>query len=183
MRSTILASALVLVVLAGCTADNPLAVQSRAADANMVLGVNGVADISGTWRYSETSFLVVKPEGEVIHITCISPDGVLVIEQTGSTFTGTLTHPTSNCETKAGDVVPAPWDLPYEATLSGRIAGGAIHFLQQDAPPGPPIECPKHGTVKSQNGVAVELRNTGRCDLSFLPFPAVATNSARATRQ
>lgn len=142
-----------------------------------------VVDISGAWNYAETSVLVIKPGGEVLQIICFSPDGVLTIDQNGSTFTGTLTHPTSICEMKDGQVVPAPWPLPYEATLSGRITGRGIHIDQFDAPPAPPVHCPKQGAIEVTGGEAVGLRTTGRCDLSFLPFrPATARNSATATR-
>lgn len=142
-----------------------------------------MVDISGTWNYAETSVLVVKPGEEVIHIICTSPDGVLTIDQSGATFTGTLTHPTSICETKDGQIVPAPWPMPYEAVLSGRISGRSLHIDQFDAPPAPPVHCVKQGVVRVSDGAAISLQTTGRCDLSLVPFrPATARNSATATR-
>ncbi len=180
MRTRFLLSALAAALLTGCTGDHPVA----PPDAPSLAQGGAALDISGVWNYVEETFLVLKPEGEVLHLRCVSPDGVLTIDQTGSTFTGTLVHPTGSCMTKDGQVVPPPWELPYEAVLSGRITGRALHIDQFDAPPAPPVHCPKNGTIRVSGGEAVGLTTVGRCDLSFLPFrPATATNSGTATRE
>lgn len=181
MRSTLLFTAVFAALLPGCAEDDPLAVLPETVAAS----VHAVAtpDIDGTWNYSETSFLVLKPADEVLQLSCSSPDGVLTITQTGSTFTGTLTHPTGTCVTKDGIPVPTPWPLPYHATLSGRITGMALHIDQFDAPPSDPVHCPKSGTIRLENGSAVELTTKGRCDLKGAPFrPAMATNEGTAVR-
>ena len=152
--------------------------------------------VAGTWRYSEDTFLVfagelaaligLASEGPTLQLHCSSPDGVLTIVQTGSTFTGTLVHPTGTCRTQSGQIAPTPWALPYRGTLSGRVTGRALQFDQVDDPPDPagPVTCPKNGTIQVVGGVAVQLETVGRCDLSVLPLrPAMATNSATGTRQ
>jgi hypothetical protein len=181
MRSPLLLTAALAALLPACAQDDPLAVGPDvvAASAPTV----ATPDIDGTWNYSETTFLVLKPADEVLHLTCSSPDGVLTIVQTGSTFTGTLTHPTGTCVTKDGVAVPTPWPLPYHATFSGRITGKALHIDQFDAPPADPVHCPKSGTIRLENGSAVELTTKGRCDLRGVPFrPAMATNEGTAVR-
>lgn len=179
MRPTILLSLLTAVLLTACTADDPVAVPDAAS---LAQGGSAAIGIDGVWNYAEQTLIVAKPEGEVLHLRCASPDGILTINQTGSTFTGTLTHPTGSCETKDGLIIPPPWDLPYQAVLSGRVTGRAIHIDQFDAPPAPPVHCPKNGTIKIAGGEAIELTTTGRCDLSFLPFPFMAKNAGTATR-
>lgn len=141
-----------------------------------------VHDIDGVWSYAETSLLVLKPDEETLHVTCLLSDGVLVINQSGANYSGTLTHYSTSCMTKDGDPVPAPWDLPYEAYLSGRITGRGLHIDQFDAPPAPPIHCPKQGSIMVADGEVVELRTTGRCDLSDFPFPFKAKNFGVAVR-
>jgi predicted transcriptional regulator len=180
MRTRLLLCAVTAGLVTACAGDHPVAVPDAPL---LVQGAGAALDISGVWDYVEETFMVVKPAGEVLHLRCVSPDGILTINQTGSTFTGTLVHPTGSCMTKDGHVVPPPWDLPYEAGIEGRITGRALHIDQYDAPPGPPVHCPKQGAIRVASGEAVELHTTGRCDLSFLPFrPATATNSATATR-
>jgi len=181
MRTRYLPFAIVAAVLTACAGDDPIGVP----DAPSLAQGGQAIDIDGVWSYAEETLLVLKPEGEVLHARCFSPDGVLTIQQTGSTFTGTLTHPTGSCVTKDGHVIPPPWDLPYEAVLSGRITGRALHIDQVDAPPAPPVpvHCPKHGAIQVVGGTAVGLTTTGRCDLSALPFPFMAKNSATAVRQ
>jgi hypothetical protein len=146
-----------------------------------VVTAQAVIDIGGNWSYDETTVLIMKPDGQ-LHGTCRLPDGVLTIVQDGSAFTGTLVHPTTACTSRAGDPLPAPWDLPYVAVGSGSITGRALHIAQHDAPPAAPVQCTKNGVVGVAGGAAVTLRTTGRCDLSFLPFPAVARNSASGIR-
>ncbi|HSK19118.1 MAG TPA: hypothetical protein VK912_08260 [Longimicrobiales bacterium] len=166
-------------LLPACAQDDPLATEASSVVSQAV----AVPDISGVWNYSETTFLVLRPEDDVLHLTCSSPNGELTISQTGSTFTGTLTYETGACEMKGGQPVPTPWALPYHATLSGRITGNALHIDQYDAPPAPPVHCPKSGTISLENGVPVALTTKGRCDLSGVPFkPAIATNEGRAVR-
>jgi hypothetical protein len=138
-------------------------------------------DIGGSWSYDETTVLIMKPDGQ-FHATCRLPDGVLTIVQDGANFTGTLIHPTTTCTSRTGEALPAPWDLPYQAVMSGSITGRALHIAQYDAPPAAPVLCTKNGVVSLSGGVAVALHTTGRCDLSFLPFPAVANNSASGNR-
>lgn len=167
-------------VLAGCADQAPF--EPSAQQAVSLSAQPAPIDIAGSWSYVETSVLVLKPEGDVINMTCLNPEGVLTIIQDGAVFTGTLTHAATTCATKDGQAVPPPWPLPYEAVLSGRISGRSIHIDQFDAPPGPPVHCPKTGVIHITDGAAVELSTTGRCDLSFLPFPATARNSASATR-
>jgi hypothetical protein len=183
MRPSNLLAAACAALLMGCAADDPLRGGPTAPEQPNLAAAQAAIDISGTWEYIEESFLVVRPEGEVLHVTCLSAEGVLTIVQDGATFTGTLVHPTSTCHTKEGVVIPPPWPLPHEAVLSGRITGRAIHIDQYDAPPNPPVHCPKNGTISVTDGTAVELTTTGRCDLSVLPFsPAMAKNSGIATR-
>lgn len=170
-------------LLIGCAADDRIGGGPTAPQQPNLAAAHTAIDISGTWDYVEEVFLVVRPAGEVLHITCLNAEGVLTIVQDGATFTGTLVHPTSACQTKEGVAIPPPWPSPYEAVLSGRITGRAIHIDQFDAPPNPPVHCPKNGTIKVAGGTAVELKTTGRCDLSVLPFrPAMAKNSGVATR-
>ena len=166
-------------LLPACAQDDPLATEASSVLSQAV----AAPDINGVWNYSETTFLVLKPEDDVLHLTCTSPNGELTINQTGSTFTGTLTYQTGTCETKDGQAVPTPWALPYNATLSGRITGNALHIDQYDAPPSQPVHCPKNGTIRLEDGVPVALMTKGRCDLSDLPFrPAMATNEGVAVR-
>jgi hypothetical protein len=170
MRDTLFVPALFLAFLAGCTDDNPLAEV-------------GPIDISGTWRYSETTVMVVQAGPEITRLDCVSPEGELIIEQDGNSFTGRLTHTAGTCLTPDGAQVPPPWALPYEAELSGSLSGDLFHFDQFDLPGQPPVHCPKHGSITLSGDTAVEFRTTGLCDLSAaLPFPATSTNSGVATR-
>jgi hypothetical protein len=169
MRTTLFVPALFAALAAGCT-DDPLAEA-------------GPIDISGIWHYSETTVMVVQAGPEITRLDCVSPEGELTIEQDGSTFTGTLTHAAGMCLTSDGTQAPTPWALPYQAELSGSISGDLFHFDQIDVPGDPPVHCPKHGSITLSGDTAVEIRTTGVCDLSALPFPAMATNSAVATRQ
>jgi hypothetical protein len=179
MRYSLIFTIPLATLLPACAQDDPLATDPISALSQAV----AAPDISGVWDYSETTFLVVRPEDDVLHLTCNSPIGELTISQTGSTFTGTLTSETGPCETKYGQPVPTPWPLPYNATLSGRITGNALHIDQYDAPPSPPTHCPKNGTIRWENGVPVALTTQGRCDLSDFPFrPAIATNQGTAVR-
>jgi hypothetical protein len=171
MRSTFIGPALVALLCAACSDDDPLASDS------------GPIDISGTWHYAETTVMVIQPEQDILRLDCVSPEGVLTFVQDGATFTGTLTHSAGSCETPEGVPQPTPWGLPYRADLSGTITGTLLHFDQFDVPPNPPVRCPKHGSVTLAGGSAVELTTTGLCDLSVLPFPAIATNAGVATRQ
>lgn len=183
MRPSRLLSTACAALLMGCAADDPLRGGPTAPEQSNLAAAQAAIDISGTWNYVEEAFLVVRPEDEVLHISCLSNEGVLTIVQDGATFTGTLVHPTSTCQTKEGVAIPPPWPMPYEAVLSGRITGRAIHIDQFDAPPNPPVHCPKNGRIELAGGAAVELTTTGRCDLSALPFsPAMAKNSGIATR-
>lgn len=169
MRSTILVPALFAALAAGCT-DDPLAEA-------------GPIDISGTWHYTETTVMVVHAGPEITRLDCVSPEGELTIQQDGTTFTGTLTHSAGTCLLADGTQAPTPWELPYRAELSGSISGDLFHFDQFDLPGQPPVHCPKHGSITLSGDTAIEIRTTGICDLSSLPFPAMATNSAVATRQ
>lgn len=139
-------------------------------------------DISGTWTYVETSRLVLKPAEDTLHMTCILSDGVLVISQSGANFSGTLTHFSTTCMTKDGDLVPPPWPLPYEANFTGRVTGQGFQVDQFDSPPAPPVHCPKQGSLRVEQGEVVEIRTTGRCDLSDMPFPITAKNFGVAQR-
>jgi hypothetical protein len=151
--------------------------------------------VDGVWNYQEDTVLLfpgdlapafgLAPEGPVLQIHCSSPNGMLTLNQTGSTITGTLEHPTSSCRTKGGQAAPPPWGLPYRATLTGRITGRGLHLDQLDDPAAPgAVACPKNGTVQVAGGTAVGLKTVGRCDLSGLGVrPAVASNSATGTRQ
>jgi hypothetical protein len=182
MRPHHVITALVAASLSACSTDAPLMPES--AGPQLAITAAAALDISGVWSYEEETFLVLNPQGTVIHLRCASPDGVLTIEQTGATFTGTLTHPTGSCVTKDGVVIPPPWPLPYEATLSGRVTGRALHIEQFDAPPAPPVRCPKDGNIVVGGGQVIGFTTTGRCDLSGAPFrPAVATNSGTAQRE
>jgi hypothetical protein len=179
MRHALIVTISLAVLLPACAQDDPLAIETS----SVLSEARAVPHISGEWNYSETTFLVLKPEDDVLHLTCTSPNGELTINQTGSTFTGTLTYQTGTCETKDGQAVPTPWALPYNATLSGRITGKALHIDQYDAPPSPPVHCPKNGTIRLEDGVPVALTTKGSCDLSDLPFrPAMATNEGVAVR-
>jgi hypothetical protein len=169
---------------------------SEASPGSAAAGPPAAIDIGGTWTYSEETRLTLPGElllafgaeweGPVIHVTCVSPDGVLEIVQTGRSFTGTLEYETGTCVTKGGQPVPPPWALPYRAVLTGEIAGSSLHIEQWDDPPGPSpdgVRCPKNGTITQGGGVATALQTVGRCDLSSLPFqPAVATNKGTAVR-
>jgi hypothetical protein len=171
MRATLVVPAMVAALLAGCSEDGPLA-----SDGEPI-------DISGTWRYSETTVMVVQMEQAIARLDCVSPEGELTIHQDGNTFTGTLTHTAGTCLTPDGTQAPTPWPLPYHAEISGSVSGQLFHFDQFDVPGEPPVHCPKHGSITVAAGNAIEIRTTGLCDLSVLPFPAMATNSGVATRQ
>jgi hypothetical protein len=178
-RTTAVALLSAATLLTGCV-DALDPIDSAAAPAFAVT-VQAAIDISGSWSYDETTMLKMKPDGQ-LHGTCRLPDGVLTIVQDGSTFTGTLIHPTTTCTDRNGQAFPSPWDLPYMAIVSGTITGRALHISQYDAPPSYPVHCPKNGVLSVSGGAAVALSTTGRCDLSFLPFPAIATNSATGSR-
>jgi hypothetical protein len=169
MRATLVPCGLAAVLLSACSSDGPTAPSET-------------IDISGTWRYHESTIMVVQPEQAIMRLECVSPEGVLTIEQNGSTFTGTLTHTAGTCLTPDGQEVPTPWTLPYHAVLSGSISGHHFHFDQFDEPGEPPVRCPKHGSVEVANGQVVQFNTTGFCDLSVLPFPALSTNTGTATR-
>jgi hypothetical protein len=189
------------IVVSACSGANPLAPAAVAltpgSGTAQPAASSQAAPISvdGIWDYQEDTVLQLAgdlapafglaPEGSVLQIRCSSPDGVLTLNQTGSTITGTLEHPTGSCLTKGGQAVPPPWGLPYRATLTGRITGRALHLDQLDDPPVPgAVACTKNGTIQVAGGTAVGLRTVGRCDLSgFGVRPAVATNSATGTRQ
>lgn len=180
MRNRLSLIVLTAAMLTGCDGERGVAAPNAPS---LAQGSGSPADIDGVWSYSEEVFLVIKPGDEVLHLRCVSPDGVLTLDQNGSTFTGTLVYSTGSCETKDGQVLPPPWPLPYEAVLSGHIAGRSVHIDQFDAPPAPPVHCPKTGTIEISGEVAVRLTTVGRCDLSSAPFrPALATNSGIATR-
>jgi hypothetical protein len=188
----VLLSLTTAVAAAGCEGN---AIVAPAVDAGAggatTAAANASYSIHGVWRYVEETALTlpgefalamgVAPEGPVLHVACSSPQGVLSIVQTGQTFTGTLVHPSSSCTTRGGQAIPAPWPLPYEATIAGRLTGRALHIDQSDVVG--PVQCPKSGTLTVEAGAVVELTTTGRCDLSSIPArPAVATNAATATR-
>lgn len=141
-----------------------------------------VPDLSGTWSYAESSLLVLKPEEATLHVTCLLTDGVLTVSQTGAEITGTLTHYSTECISKDGQALPPPWPLPYEATFTGRIHGHALTLDQVDAPPAPPVHCPKQGAIQVENGEVEGFRTTGRCELDIFPFPFMAKNFGHATR-
>lgn len=199
MRSNILKQSFVIVTglaaalaVTACKADSAMA--PAPVDAAATLGsaarASGPFDIGGAWQFAEETSLTfpgelaaslgIAPEGPVLHVSCSSPQGVLTITQSGSTFTGTLTHPASSCVTRGGQTVQPPWTLPYEATLSGRLTGRALDIQQFDVVG--PVECTKKGTLQVAGGTVTGMRTKGRCDLSSLPFRATATNSGMATR-
>ncbi len=165
-------------ILASCANPERILDQAGSQQAASFSTAAAIPDLGGAWAYDETSILVLKPGDEVLRLTCRSSEGVLTIVQDGANFTGTLTHPSSICTTAGGQVVPAPWPLPYEATISGRITGRAFLIDQVD----PGTTCVKQGRVLG-SGATAQLATTGRCDLSFVPFrPATAHNSAVASR-
>lgn len=192
--STVWAAVLAAASLAAgaCQQASPLPGSPTAPDST-ITAAQAAPDISGVWTYAEESRLVLPGElalamglayeGPVLQMTCDSQTGVLTLTQTGSTFTGTLQHPVSTCTTSGGQAAPPPWPQPYEAILSGRLTGSALHIDQFDAPPAPPTPCPKNGTIEMEGGIIVQLNTTGRCDLSSAPFrPATATNRGTARR-
>lgn len=141
-----------------------------------------VPDLTGTWSYTETSLLVLKPEEETLHVTCILADGVMTISQSGAEVSGTLTHFSTECISSEGDPLPPPWTLPYEANFTGRVTGHGLKIDQVDAPPAPPVHCPKQGSIQVEDGQATGFRTTGRCILDLFPFPFMAKNFGAAAR-
>lgn len=183
------------VALAACDGSASPAAPT-AASAGSPPAAQAPYEIGGVWSYSEETQLTlpgalaadlgIPSEGPVLHVTCNSPNGELALTQAGAAFTGTLEYQTAICRTKGGQSVPPPWPLPYHAVLSGEISGRALHIEQWDDPPGPSpdgVRCPKNGTLTVEGGVVTQVKTTGRCDLSGLPFqPAVATNKGVAVR-
>jgi hypothetical protein len=112
----------------------------------------------------------VAPEGPRTILNCES-GGVLTINQTGDTFTGSATQ-SSLCETKGGvQVVPPPFP-PALDVIDGRINGRHISFTFGAGP----VPCPYTASVRVTGGSATALVGTGRCIVpghpqSPLPVP------------
>jgi len=178
MRATLLiSSSTAMVFLMACSGADRTAVEpvgnSAVPTGPSAIGISSIPDVSGSWIWSGVGHLTVPasdvqrllgilPEGPITHLRC-EGGGTMEISQTGSTFSGLVTRTTDRCETDGGRVVERP-SATFPNTLpvvEGIITGRALHFLL-GAVAG--VGCPHNGAIHDVvEGVATELRATGRC--------------------
>jgi hypothetical protein len=123
-------------------------------------------DVSGEWEYRgeyfiyllelAASFFGFEPEGTRTHLRC-RHTGTLTLAQSGSTFTGTYTED-GVCESAGGQVRPVV--VAAGEIANGTIRGRSIQYSLLDLGP---VECPQHGAIEVENGVAVRLHGSGSC--------------------
>jgi hypothetical protein len=127
-----------------------------------------VADISGTWLWSEEVifsvaapltgvFFGIQPEGPITHFTC-HDSGTMTLVQSGSSFSGTATQ-VSECRTRGGQVFSPPVFPPTLDVAEGTIEGRSLHMLFGAGD----INCPYHASISMEGGQAVRLTGSGRC--------------------
>ena len=124
-------------------------------------------DVSGEWELSGEYFVYLlewaapffgfQPEGTRTHLRC-HYTGTLTLAQTGSTFSGTYTED-GVCESAGGQVGPV---VVTGEIANGTIRGRSIQYSLLELG-GPPVECPQHGAIEVENGVAVRLHGSGSC--------------------
>ena len=178
MRATFLLSATPLIVfVVSCSgterATSRAMASSAVPTAPSAILASSDFDVSGSWNWSGTGHLTVPssdverllgilPEGPITHLRCEST-GTMELSQTGPTFSGLATRSTTRCETGGGRVLELP-TATFPNTLpvvDGLITGRAVHFLL-GAVAG--LGCPHNGAIQDVvEGVATELRATGRC--------------------
>ena len=127
-----------------------------------------VADISGTWLWSEEVifsvaapltgvFFGIQPEGPITHFTC-HESGTMTLIQAGSSFGGTASQ-VSECRTRGGQVFSPPVFPPTLDVAEGTIKGRSAHMLFGAGD----INCPYHASISMEGGRAVSLNGSGRC--------------------
>jgi hypothetical protein len=178
MRATSVVSAAALVVfLVACSRADRVASGTQATPAVPIgpsaLVTSPVPDVSGPWNWSGTGHLSIpasevkrllgiEPEGPITHLRC-EATGTMAVSQAGTVFNGSATRSTGRCETGGGRVLALP-TATFPATLpiaEGLIEGRGVHFLL-GAVAG--LGCPHNGAIQDVvEGVATELRATGRC--------------------
>ena len=126
-------------------------------------------DVGGTWSWREEvvlqvpeafalEFFGVQPEGPMTVGRCVGT-GIMELEQTGATFSGTATQ-TSTCVTRGGQRFSPPVFTPTLDIRDGEIRGLGVQlvFGAGDVP------CLYHATIAEiEDGKAVRLRGGGRC--------------------
>jgi hypothetical protein len=127
-----------------------------------------VADISGTWLWSEEVifsvaapltgvFFGIQPEGPITHFTC-HETGTMTLIQAGASFSGTASQ-LSECRTRGGQVFSPPVFPPTLDVADGTIEGRSVHLLFGAGD----INCPCRATISMEGGQAVRLTGSGRC--------------------
>jgi hypothetical protein len=178
MRATSVTSVTALVVfLVACSRADRIASGALATPAVPIgpsaVVTSAVPDVSGSWNWSGAGHLTIpasdverllgiEPEGPITHLRC-EATGTMEVSQAGTVFNGSATRSTSRCETGGGRVLALP-TATFPETLriaEGLIEGRAVHFLF-GAVAG--LGCPHNGAIQNVvEGVATELRATGRC--------------------
>ena len=129
--------------------------------------VGPALDVSGEWELSGEYFVYLlewaaplfgfQPEGTRTRLQC-RYTGTLTLAQTGSTFSGTYTED-GVCESAGGQVGSV---VVGGEIVDGTIRGRSIQYSLLELG-GPPVECPQHGAIEVENGVAVRLHGSGSC--------------------
>jgi hypothetical protein len=124
-------------------------------------------DVSGEWESSGEYFVYLlewaapffgfEPEGTRTQLRC-RYTGTFTLAQTGSTSNGTYTE-NGVCDSAGGQVGPVVVAGEIE---NGTIRGQSIQYSLLELG-GPPVECPQHGAIEVENGVAVRLHGSGSC--------------------
>jgi hypothetical protein len=183
MRTPLLASALAVLVLIGCDANGPAGLDHASArDAILAhtAAYAAPADISGAWAWSDQNFIHLDEfsaglfgfasEGRRTTIRC-SHTGILTVVQDGSTFAASFDgHAT--CVSAGGAVVAGP----SASFMEGRIVGNSIQLALAEGP----IQCPGHGAIRSEGGVAVGMAGTLACIEPGHPLSGVQAPAPRA---
>jgi hypothetical protein len=184
MRTSLLTPALAALLLIGCDANGPAGLDldssGDAMRAQTAAAQVAPADISGLWAWSDQNFIHLDefstglfgfaPEGRRTTIRC-THTGIQTVVQDGSTFTSSFDgHAT--CVSAGGAVVAGP--ARYD--VRGSIVGQSIHLVLEDGP----IQCPGHGAIRSEGGVAVAMAGTLGCIEPGHPLSSVQAPAPRA---
>jgi hypothetical protein len=132
-------------------------------------GGSAVPDLSGEWIAAKEAFIHLdefsaqlfgfQPEGTRTTIRCISSDGVMTLQQNGTSFAGTIAGDETVCSTSGGQTAAFP---EAAQIVAGEIRGRSIQFTLLGVPG--PVECPAHGVIgEVEGGFALELRGTWSC--------------------
>jgi hypothetical protein len=184
MRTSIPASVLAAVLLIGCDANGPAGLDPGYAgdvmQAQTAAAQAATADISGEWAWSDQNFIHLDefsaglfgfaPDGKRTTIRC-SHTGILTVVQAGSTFTASFDGHAS-CVGPNGAVVGGP----SASFMEGSIVGRSIQLALSDGP----IQCPGHGAIRSEGGVAVGMKGTFGCIEPGHPRSGVQAPAPRA---